>query len=221
MAQRTLSLTDPLKFSKDMLKFLAIHINDTIKKAKRDIEQDAGFVIDKHLRQSPEIIDLQKGDLRGHMGLRPGQAAAAVNSIISSVTRTVAVNQKSIQLRSGKSASVLDIEVQPSSFQNIVNIPQSTISYYSIRYKKTVNLKWLEWLLFQGDRIVVSDFYFEAGSKGRSGAGKMKERKGSYWRVPPYYSGTVNDNFITRAFSGTAFQKDMENAIVSNIERYW
>ena len=30
MAQRTLSLTDPLKFSKDMLKFLAIHINDLL-----------------------------------------------------------------------------------------------------------------------------------------------------------------------------------------------
>ena len=48
----------------------------------------------------------------------------------------------------------------------------------------------------------------------------MKERKGSYWRVPTYYSGTVNDNFITRALSGNAFQKDVENAIVSNIERY-
>ena len=30
MAQRTLSLADPFKFSTDMLKFLATHINDTI-----------------------------------------------------------------------------------------------------------------------------------------------------------------------------------------------
>jgi hypothetical protein len=41
-------------------------------------------------------------------------------------------------------------------------------------------------------------------SEGRSRGGVMD--KGGSWRVPPAYSGTADDNFITRAFEGKSKQ---------------
>ena len=82
-----------------------------------------------------------------------------------------------------------------------------------------VNLKWLDWLLFEGDRIIVGTFHFEGSSKGRSELGTMKT--GGSFRVPPYYSGTANSNFVTRAFSDTQFQSEMQNIIKKSLEKHW
>jgi len=66
--------------------------------------------------------------------------------------------------------------------------------------EKGANLRWLEWLLKEGDRIVVIGYRYQPSEDGRAGGGTMLS--GSGFRVPPQFSGTVEDNFITRAFSG-------------------
>ena len=98
---------------------------------------------------------------------------------------------------------------------------QGTIGYYSNRYKKSVNIKWIDWLLFEGDKIVVSESHYETNPriKGRSGLGKM--HKGGFFRIAPYYSGTGKDNFISRVFEEDGFQTAVSNIIQSNIQKHW
>ena len=69
-------------------------------------------------------------------------------------------------------------------------------------------LKIWNWLCFQGDRIIVRDFYYNPKPNSfflrfhsRAG-GQMQNKKSSQWRVPPEWSGIDGNNFITKALDG-------------------
>ena len=69
----------------------------------------------------------------------------------------------------------------------------------------------MDWLLTQGDRIIVVNYMYNPQTGiGRSMLGNMKE--GGVFRVPPTFSGTVNDNFVTKALIGKH-----QEAAISNI----
>ena len=67
---------------------------------------------------------------------------------------------------------------------------------------KGADLHWLSWLLERGQGVIVVGYNYtpDTAPRGRSGGGTMG--RGTAWRVPPQYAGTVNDNFVTRAFDG-------------------
>ena len=59
----------------------------------------------------------------------------------------------------------------------------------------------LKWLLTLGDKIIITEFEVEyKDGSGRSGLASMSE--GGTFRVNPSFSGTEENNFITRAFQG-------------------
>ena len=59
----------------------------------------------------------------------------------------------------------------------------------------------LQWLVERGDEIIVACYSYDAQSGlGRSGLGYMSQ--GGAFRVPPQFSGTSDDNFITRSLIG-------------------
>jgi hypothetical protein len=62
------------------------------------------------------------------------------------------------------------------------------------------NLQWLEWLLLDGNKVIVPkhEVIFRNSRFSRTGAALMKESTQS-WRVPSQFSGTITDNWITRA----------------------
>ncbi len=63
--------------------------------------------------------------------------------------------------------------------------------------EKGESLDWISWLLTRGDDVVVADYHVVPGNHGRSGDAVMKQ--GDFFRVRPEYSGTIEDNAITRA----------------------
>ena len=65
--------------------------------------------------------------------------------------------------------------------------------------RKSVKLHWLAWLLQAGSSMIVSGYEYTPSFEGRSGGGVMTG--GGVWRVPPEFSGTESDNFITRALN--------------------
>ena len=67
--------------------------------------------------------------------------------------------------------------------------------------EKGQSLHWLRWLLKEGAKPIVIGYQYVPGKAGRSRGGVMMANAQS-WRVPPQFSGTDENNFITRAFSG-------------------
>jgi len=214
-------LFSPKQVERTLKKLIGEQLTKAIGLAAPKIKSDMQKLIGKELRNSAVITDLLDGELRGQLGLTKAKAQAAVENIIRAVVHTVDVDSKRVNLGKGSARNVLSITAQPSSFANVSSISQGIIGYYSNTYKKSVAIKWLDWLLFEGDRIVVSKFHYETNPKikGRSGLGKM--HKGGFFRVAPYYSGTDKDNFISRVFYEDGFQTSTSHIIQSNIEKYW
>mgnify|MGYP003625415580 FL=1 len=214
-------LFSPEQVEKAIKKIISEQLTKTIALAAPEIKSDMQKLIDKQLRSSIVMKDLVEGELRGQLGLNKSTAESAAESIVRAVVGTIDVKSKAVKISRRGNENVLSITTQPSNFKNISSILQGTIGYYSNRYKKSVNIKWIDWLLFEGDKIVVSESHYETNPriKGRSGLGKM--HKGGFFRIAPYYSGTGKDNFISRVFEEDGFQTAVSNIIQSNIQKHW
>ena len=78
------------------------------------------------------------------------------------------------------------------------------------------DLHWLSWLLTLGDSTIVVGYYYDPETGvGRSGLGTMSE--GGFFRVPPEFSGTRANNFVTRALIGNKQQEQILNILKSTI----
>lgn len=67
--------------------------------------------------------------------------------------------------------------------------------------EKGTDLNWLEWLLLFGSKTIIKDYEVEFGYNPRSRTGQaiMRGVKRGKWSVPYEFSGTQNNNWITRA----------------------
>lgn len=180
---------------KDLQKALAKDVNVKIQKNKKKIEQHIKSAITRWIAEQPEIIDLINdgvpGSLNAQLGFPTGTAAGAINAIIDAVVQTVEVLITPIKsnLQGG-----LEFRIQPSSFSGLLGLPAGFIIS-----EGGVQLHWLDWLLNQGSNVIITGYNYVPSSDGRSGGGTMEI--GSMWRIPPQFSGTPSDNFISRALS--------------------
>jgi hypothetical protein len=150
------------------------------------------------LRNTPELIELglsdgRPGSLASQIGLPYGTAQSAVNSIVGAILASTEVKIENIDRKLSRGGVTL--KCQPKDFANILGLPEVSISIVGGK------LEWLRWLLERGNEMIVVGYEYSPRSGfGRSRGGVMTE--GTSWRIPPSYSGTPDDNFITRAFSG-------------------
>ena len=76
--------------------------------------------------------------------------------------------------------------------------------------EKGGSLPWLDWLINLGDSVIIADFGVTYGPFGRSGQARMSVKKRPF-KVDTAFSGTPEDNFITRALDKRA--SEIESAI--------
>lgn len=178
--------------------------NKKISNSSSEILKQCQTLINGWILAQPEIISLSTSSpdsLAGQFGLLPGQSASVISSIINAVKDSIAVkiNKFNNKLQGG-----ITVEFQPSNFINLLNIPQGHTPING------GDLHWMDWLLKRGDSIIIVNYQYEPKSGvGRSGLGRMIG--GGAFRVPPQFSGTETDNFITRALIGP----NQESAIVA------
>lgn len=156
------------------------------------------------IMMQPEMDSLAGGLLAGMFGLYQGTEAMVVDSIRDSVMGAISVNFKTINNTLSKGG--ISINFQPATFANLLSLPTGHTVY------EGGDLHWLQWLLERGDSMIVVDYHYSpASGMGRSGQGYMK--KTGMFRVPPQFSGTLNDNFVTRALVGPAQEKEINRQI--------
>jgi hypothetical protein len=198
-----LELTETVgEIGKKINQALADEVNDLLKRNKDRILRRCKDLAASFILAQPEITSLSQGtpdSLEGQFGLIPGQGEIAkseiVNSVVSSVTiKFIPFDHK---FRGG-----IDVFFQPDNFVNLLDLP----SGYTASAKGP--LHWMEWLIKRGDEIIIVNYSYNPQSGlGRSGLGNMMEN--GVFRVPPSFSGTTTNNFITRALLG----KQQEEAI--------
>jgi len=192
----TLKLLDTVSQIEDKVnKAVAEQINNIITQKKTKLIEKSKSLISGWISSQPEMQSLQSsvpGSLAGQFGLYPGQSISTVQTIISSVQNSITVDFKKFN---NKLVGGLEVNFQPNDFINLLNLPQGFVNY------KDGSLHWLEWLLLKGDTVIVVNYQYNPKTGvGRSGLGNMIE--GGSFRVPPQFSGTDKNNFITRALVG-------------------
>ena len=147
---------------------------------------------DKEIKNAVETGNVD--DLNAKFGLPPGVPDIAIEGIIQALVASVDVTFKRMNAR--LSTGGIQFAIRGDVILSILDIPEGTIIT-----EKGVPLNWLQWLLTRGNAAVVSGYKYIPLHHGRSGGGLMA--KGSVFRVEPIsFAGTVDNNFITRAFSG-------------------
>lgn len=203
----TIKLLDSIPdITKKVNAAIAAQINTVISKNLSSISNKTKQLVKNWIMSQPEIRSLSSGtvnSLAGQLGIPEGGTNSIIESIAASVESSISIKfiQYNSNLRGG-----FEINIQPAGFGNLLSLPQGHILY------QNGDLHWLDWLLKQGDRVIVANYQYNPQSGlGRSGLGNMIS--GGAFRIPPEFSGTENDNFITRALIGANQEKQISKII--------
>ena len=189
-------------FMKKMGAALAPLLNKSLFKNKQKVISKVRQFVEKQIRMQPEVNELVNGtgpmSLNAMLGITPTQGSDAVNEIINIITNSVAINIKNFDrnLNGG-----VDLVFTNIDMENISTIPYGYVATLS------GNLPWLHWLLMRGPAPIIIGFRYKADSRGRTGGGIMIP--GGVFRIPLIYSGTADDNFITRALVGKEQEEEI------------
>tara|TARA_Y100000593_G_C4207158_1_gene284881 strand:+ start:129 stop:797 length:669 start_codon:yes stop_codon:yes gene_type:complete len=217
----TLEIMDKQKDIQNMLdRALINRMNKIVPKIASESREAIVKVVEETIKNTKEVQSLKKADIRGELGLKAAWVSRAINDIAASVSQTTSFRYKQFKKTGSKINGGITIEVQPADLKNVISLASGQLTYMSSTYKTSVTLDWLEWLLKKGDAIIVGkfDFNLQPGT-GRSGQGTMKRNVGG-WRVPPSVAGTIDDNFITRAFDKQV-QARINSVIEESTRKLW
>jgi hypothetical protein len=193
-----LRITTPMPKIQEMVNAEAIRVlNSRVPRVVSDIEAGIAHGLKHVLVNNDEYESLTTGgDLAQHFGLEKSQAITKLDNIIDTIIGSIQVKFKRFQNRTGTIQGGITVSAIKDDFIDIISIPAGQVVT-----DKGQSLPWLEWLLIEGDRIIITDFEIQMGPSPYSRAGDaiMIPKKAGVWRVPPQFSGTQTNNWITRA----------------------
>jgi hypothetical protein len=168
------------------------------------------------IQDTEEYDSLLSGELLAELGIP--DVGRRLRQILEAVRKGVTVTAKAVTVRGKNLTGGMEIGMVKSDFEDLVRLPAA--QYVSNgRYL----IPWLEWLLVEGDRIIVLThevtFTLSPEDRARSRTGMALMRPGRGWRVDPRYSGVAADNFITRAFNGSAIADTVAAIVREEIQK--
>lgn len=183
---------------REMAKELNKIIAQTI--SSNDIKVRVGELVEIQIKNSPEFDSLISGDLAAIFGLK--DASEVLVNIIETIKNSIEVTYSPAIVVAGALNASITVSVLKSDFSDVLSLPG--VSYTT----DGGDVPWLDWLLKAGDGIVIADYtaVLIETSISRTGHAIMKKSSRGF-RVPPEYSGTINNNWLTRAM------EDLENPI--------
>ncbi len=184
---------------------LSTRVSELIANSKDVILTMLREKVKARLMNSPEIRSLsgEYGKLRLELGVERNEEAA--ENLVNDIVKNIQIN-----LRKEKRATTVAVSVKlklNETYEDLYNKP-----YASYTTDNGTHIPWLEWLLEAGNADVIFDYRvkYKVGH-GRTGGAVMVPSHVAHWRVPPEFSGTLEDNFITRSLEN--IDKDLTEFI--------
>ena len=202
MAKSTIRLVDTsTQIQKKVERALRSEVSKVLAKSVKSIEAKIKPIIQGALTNSPEIQSLNGGTLAADFGLtsNPG------NQIVTAIVSTLHVRA---ERGKGKNLGGVIVELQPTDYANLLGLPAAE------QQIDGGSIPWLYWLLTQGDTIIIANYGVEYGQFGRTGEARMSEKFAPF-KVDSNFSGTPENNFITRAVNTVS--KQIRQAIQGSI----
>ena len=189
---------------------LIVDLNKRLVRSATKLGPKLRKIIKDSIQSQPEYISLRDGDLMIELGLVDG--SNRLDSIIEHWIDSLIISLKPVRSVGSKLKGGIEIKAIKSDYSDVLELSESVFTT-----EKGSDLRWLEWLLLEGDNAIILDYSIMYGNfkRSRTGGGIMVQRKGSSWRVPPEFSGTIDNNFVTRALDEASVE--IEDTIVKTV----
>lgn len=211
-----------------IMKEIINRLNKRAEKAIPRMKEQLSSLLRRELKKTNFYKECVHGTLRAEFGFIAGHERVIIDGIIDIIADEVQidftpfVNTRGIAISGGYTIYMID-----SQFRNALD------SSLAVTMNKGEKLPWLEWVLKEGDKIIIAGYKIVMGNfpgdKSRSKEAIMvKGGIRPFWRVPPQFSGVENANWITKAFKGSNLSNDfvfgdiqiaIEHIVYSNLDR--
>jgi hypothetical protein len=164
---------------------------------------------------SKEISDLRaRKDIWAQLGVPDNILDQAINDIARLSATTVGFQFNRRNVADIYEIGKIEVFVRGSAMDRFLTLDSG--KYLT---KKGIEIPWLKSLLLDGTKIIVTDFTYvpKESPSSRTGGGIMISSPGSYWRVPTAYSGTINNNFITRSIE--PHMKELQKIVLDDLRK--
>lgn len=182
--------------------------NDLMTKAAKKASLNIQNIVRYAIISSPEYDSIISGKLKLDFGIPdPISKLATLLSIWENIkVETIPISIKRSRLNGGFSLYLIK-----SDFSDVLDS-----SAAKVITEKNQNLNWLEWLLLMGDKTIIKDYHVIYGPNPASRTGDAIMVKKGRWKVPSEFSGTINNNWITRALDKV--ESEIDNAITGALD---
>lgn len=189
-------------------------VDQFMAQALTKIKSELPALLSRAIEDSPEYTSLLSGELKYEFGIP--DSSSKLKGLLDIWTNDVLVNHSpSVISNNGSLKTSISISMVKSDFSNVLG------SSYAFVYdnKRGYTLPWLKWLLLDGTMSIVPGYEVVIGpnKRSRTGMAVMANKEGKSWNVPSYYSGSINDNWITRAILSSG--KNIDSLIKKAIEK--
>jgi hypothetical protein len=201
--------------SKNILSVIKEVLNEAIVRASDDIVKRLREVFKNTITNDDTWLSLQSDDLslpnlKAEFGLPSGEVSTRLNNILNEWLKQILVRPVMLKgttvLRGGLELMFLD-----TNWKDVIELRDSIVTTH-----KGKELNWLDWLLTKGDTTIIREYHVRiTPGAGRSELGVMVKK--GRWHVPREFSGTTNNNFVTKIIDHLFKMGVVENIIEQEI----
>jgi hypothetical protein len=191
-------------------------IKDTISEAFRrsinPLKESISRALYNAITTEPEYQSLLSGKLQYEFGIP--ESAQKVNQIVKIWTDHVIVEVIPVTLVGYNLKGGFTINMIQDDYSDVLSSAAAQV----VDESKGTVLPWLEWLLLNGNKIIIRNYEVQVGPSpySRTGLAIMKPSKQN-WRVPPEFNGTSNNNWVVRALD--KLDSSIPNLIQQEVEK--
>lgn len=166
------------------------------------------------VKASPEYQSLlTDNELRSHFGLV--NAAPLVDAIIDGLVRPpngLDITVDGPRVSGDRVEGSVTASILRTDFSEVLRLAEASFP------SRGGPVNWLQWLLLEGDSVLVAGYNYLPGKRksSRTGTGIMVRSSKKAWKVP-MHTGTATDNWLTRSL--TLFDRVMTDIMWQELLR--
>jgi hypothetical protein len=205
---------DSSKLAESIGAAFAKKINGAISKRRPIISERFKALVETLIKESPtynSLLGQGVNNLQAQMGLISPRHI--LDRLLVVIKNSLEIDFIPYTISTLSTGGKFSFSILKSDYQDLFVIPNT--SYKSNSY--TIN--WLEWLLTQGDRIIVVDHHILYTSLVPSRSHQAVMIPGGTWRVPPEHAGMPGYNFLTKALDIKTIKERFGKILLEEIKK--
>jgi hypothetical protein len=196
-----------------ILRALLPKVNSVLTKYVNTIGPKIKEVVSVAIKNSPEYNSILNGTLKYELGIPDGDTR--INNILNIWLSNMTVAFKPVVIKNSQLNGSVIISLIKADLSDVLGSDAAFIT----DNKTGSMVDWLNWLSLAGDRTIIKDYNFILGAnpRSRTGGGIMRYSPGTgKWKIPSQFSGTITNNWITRAIDSAS--DNIDNILSNNLK---